>query len=525
MAGGKAPGEASSRDAEPLGHAELRDVIDAVDEAVVIFDDAGNVVSMNPAGRRLHACATGSARCPTRSTWPATTAERAEGGCGPDGTSARSRGRSAARRSTTIELHVRDAGDRPPLGRHLLRRPARLRGGADAGHRDDPRRHRAEARLRGAARGRPAQGRVPRDALARAAEPARANPQRGLPSRARRSRLRRRAPRPRGDRAPGRAPGRGWWTTSSTSPGSRAAIELRRERLDLAELVPADRRGPPAAARGRRRRARRRRPGRAGPSTATRPGSRSSLGNLLQNAAKFTPARRPRDPPLAARARRAVGARPRHRRGIDPALLGRVFEPFVQEERTLARSRRRARPRAAAREGARGAARRDASRRRAPGRARGAEFMVRLPLARARRRAPAPSAGAAASDGAPRGGCSSSTTTSTPPSRSRRVAFLGHAVEAVTTGRRARPRARAPPDVVLCDIGLPGMDGYEVARAIRADPDLARRPARGGERVRAARGPRARGGGRVRRARGEARRPGRDRPAARVRSGPTRKRS
>ena len=28
------------------------------------------------------------------------------------------------------------------------------------------------------------------------------------------------------------------------------------------------------------------------------------------------------------------------------------------------------------------------------------------------------------------------------------------------------------PEVVFCDIGLPGMDGYEVARAIGADPAL-----------------------------------------------------
>jgi CheY-like chemotaxis protein len=27
-----------------------------------------------------------------------------------------------------------------------------------------------------------------------------------------------------------------------------------------------------------------------------------------------------------------------------------------------------------------------------------------------------------------------------------------------------------PPDVVLCDIGLPGLSGYEVARALRASP-------------------------------------------------------
>jgi CheY-like chemotaxis protein len=46
----------------------------------------------------------------------------------------------------------------------------------------------------------------------------------------------------------------------------------------------------------------------------------------------------------------------------------------------------------------------------------------------------------------------------------------GHHVEVAYDGEEGLLVARrAPLDVVICDIGLPGMDGYGVARAIRAD--------------------------------------------------------
>jgi signal transduction histidine kinase/ActR/RegA family two-component response regulator/PAS domain-containing protein len=51
--------------------------------------------------------------------------------------------------------------------------------------------------------------------------------------------------------------------------------------------------------------------------------------------------------------------------------------------------------------------------------------------------------------------------------------LLGHRVRAVYDGVAALDAARtSPPDVMLVDIGLPGMDGYEVARRVRRDPDL-----------------------------------------------------
>jgi CheY-like chemotaxis protein len=51
--------------------------------------------------------------------------------------------------------------------------------------------------------------------------------------------------------------------------------------------------------------------------------------------------------------------------------------------------------------------------------------------------------------------------------------MLGHEVETVTDGPGALDAAALlNPQVVILDIGMPGMDGYEVARRLRLQPAL-----------------------------------------------------
>ena len=53
----------------------------------------------------------------------------------------------------------------------------------------------------------------------------------------------------------------------------------------------------------------------------------------------------------------------------------------------------------------------------------------------------------------------------------------GHKVRSLATGPAGVEAAtRSPPDLILLDIQLPGMDGYEVARLLRAKPGLAHLP-------------------------------------------------
>lgn len=53
----------------------------------------------------------------------------------------------------------------------------------------------------------------------------------------------------------------------------------------------------------------------------------------------------------------------------------------------------------------------------------------------------------------------------------------GYAVDAAQDGQEGIDKAaQARPDLILLDIQLPRMDGYAVARRLRANPDLARIP-------------------------------------------------
>jgi CheY-like chemotaxis protein len=192
------------------------------------------------------------------------------------------------------------------------------------------------------------------------------------------------------------------------------------------------------------------------------------IGNLLQNAARFTR----RGDTVTVSVRSADGAEEISVRdtgtGIDAALLPDVFHPFVQGERTLARTQGGLGLGLALVKGITelhgGTVRAESA-----GSGKGAEFVVRLPVvpmevAQERQRAGVERLNAGrkvlvVDDNA------DAAETLADILRTR-----GHAVEVAHDGPSAIEKARAnPPHVVFCDIGLPGMSGYDVAKALRAN--------------------------------------------------------
>ena len=189
------------------------------------------------------------------------------------------------------------------------------------------------------------------------------------------------------------------------------------------------------------------------------------LTNLLINAMKFTPAGGTATVSLTSEpGGNAVLRVADNGAGIDAALLPRLFQPFMQADRTLARSG-----------GGLGLGlvlvkglvelHGGTVTARSEGTGRGAEFVVRLPVARDRRRRCGRCAhGSRRGHAATRAGHRRRSRRGRSPVRR---AVGGRACHRGRAQRRRRAVAKARgfrPDVVLCDIGLPGMDGYEVAR-------------------------------------------------------------
>jgi PAS domain S-box-containing protein len=198
------------------------------------------------------------------------------------------------------------------------------------------------------------------------------------------------------------------------------------------------------------------------------------LMNLLENAAKYTP-RAGKIWLTAEPNRNDVVIRVRDTGiGIGPELLPRVFDLFVQADRSLARSQgglgiglTLVRHLVEMHGGSINAA--------SPGPGEGSEFAIRLPAAKDAE------AGAAqdrtlewaGGTGPPRRVLVVDDNIDAARSVATLLRLLGHEVDCAHDGNSALERVRAfRPEIVLLDIGLPGMSGHDVARALRADPEF-----------------------------------------------------
>ncbi len=193
--------------------------------------------------------------------------------------------------------------------------------------------------------------------------------------------------------------------------------------------------------------------------------------NLLTNAAKFSARDEPIAIVLGRRAGRAVLDVRDHGVGIPAELLPHVFERFVQGEQALQRASGGlglglaiARNLVELHGGAIEAA--------SEGAGRGACFTIVLPQVDAVAAAPAPpTADAAAAPTRPTCILVVDDNDDAAQSLALVLQFEGHTVRTAGDGEQAlRLLEEFVPEAAILDIGLPGMNGYELAVALRADP-------------------------------------------------------
>jgi CheY-like chemotaxis protein len=102
---------------------------------------------------------------------------------------------------------------------------------------------------------------------------------------------------------------------------------------------------------------------------------------------------------------------------------------------------------------------------------RGSRFMVELPAADAQVAAQDASPAAAAGTARPRTVLLADDNSDAADALAELLRLEGHEVHTATHGLQAAEMAIAlRPDVVVLDIGMPGLNGYEVAQRIRAQP-------------------------------------------------------
>ena len=195
-----------------------------------------------------------------------------------------------------------------------------------------------------------------------------------------------------------------------------------------------------------------------------------AVANLLHNGSKFTPEGGRIALAVARRGDRAVVSVRDDGKGIAPELLPHVFEVFVQGEQSLDR-----------RQGGLGLGL-TISRRivelqggtlvaTSDGPGRGSEFVIELPALEAPLEEAAPAA--RAFDATKRRILLVDDNADALEALQVIIQMMGHEVAVATDGESALAvAARFLPELVALDIGLPGIDGYEVARRMRALPGL-----------------------------------------------------
>jgi PAS domain S-box-containing protein len=196
------------------------------------------------------------------------------------------------------------------------------------------------------------------------------------------------------------------------------------------------------------------------------------VGNLLQNAVKFTPKGGTATVWVESRGNGQAAVRICDTgAGIGADILPHLFEPFTQADRTLDRSKGGLGLGLALVKGL--VEMHDGSvAAQSEGPGQGAEFEVVLPTIApseiAELRPPIEQAPVQ-----PRRVLIIEDNRDAADSLREVLDLLNHSAMVAYSGDEGLEKIRAHrPDVILCDIGLPGMDGHEVARAIRADATL-----------------------------------------------------